>query len=63
MQNYAEQNIYNSKFKKLSIFKIRIIYIYIFIKNLTTDIRFPAFSLARRKQVISSYTSTTKYGQ
>ena len=37
--------------------------IYIFIKNWTTDIRFPAFSLARRTQVISSYTCTTKYGQ
>ena len=39
------------------------IYIYIFIKNWTTDIRFPAFSLPRRTQVISSYTCTTKYGQ
>ena len=33
------------------------------IKNWTPDIRFPAFSLARRTQVISSYTCTTKYGQ
>ena len=29
----------------------------------SSDIRFPAFSLARRTQVISSYTCTTKYGQ
>ena len=37
--------------------------LYIYIKNWTPDIRFPAFSLARRIQVISSYTCTTKYGQ
>ena len=34
-----------------------------FSKNWTTDIRFPAFSLARRTQAIGSYTCCTKYGQ
>ena len=39
------------------------VYICVSIKNWTTDIRFPAFSLARWTQVISSYTCTTKYGR
>ena len=38
-------------------------YVLQFIKTRTPDTRFPAFSLAHRTQVISSYTCTTKYGQ